>query len=68
MTKSENKNKKHHSCPKCDSNKHRVLGVDEWSKDDITTYMACKNCNLVFWFNTHLNKISTNRREWNGNL
>lgn len=49
-----------HKCPRCSSSDYITVGVDEWSPDDVTRYMACRECKLLFWFSSCLSKISTN--------
>lgn len=52
-----------HKCPRCNSSDYLTVGIDEWHPDDITEYMACNGCKLLFWFSSFLGKISTNGRD-----
>lgn len=54
-----------HKCPRCNSTEGLTRGVDEWSPDDIVTYIQCLKCNLLFWFSKYYNEIRTNGRDAN---
>lgn len=52
-----------HECPRCKSTDHLTLGEDYWAKEDVTTYMKCLACNLLFWYSSYLKKINTNGKD-----
>ena len=52
-------------CPRCESEKFTTVGCDNWAIDDVTSYLACDSCNLLYWYSSYLNRISTNGNDCN---
>jgi len=50
-----------YSCPRCGRNVYNeVTGVDCYGANDITTYIKCLGCNLLYWFSSFTGRTNTN--------